>query len=144
MNEDKVRKIEGEHNHDQQLLGSMCELIPSQISSLQRSSEELSAVQYEELKRIKTADARPIFRKKSNKEQFKSATEVLESLEDTKDSIEMLNIEKAKESLDKGISLVKEMQKLIQLADQSKFVWKTVNEYKNHELEDDSDDEKKI
>ena len=45
----------------------------------------------------------------------------------------MSNIEKAKESLDKGTSLVKEQQKLIQLADQSKFGWKAVSEYKKHD-----------
>ena len=124
MDEDKVRKIISKNNR--QLLGSMRELIGSQISSLKRSSEEFSAIQSKELKRIKAADARPTFRKKSNEEQFESATKVLESLESAKDNLEMSNIVKAKESLPKGISLVKERQKLIQLADQSKFGWKTV------------------
>ena len=128
MDEDKVRKIRSENN--QQLLGSMHKLIGSQIFSLKRSSEEFSAIQSKELKRIKTAHARPTFHKKSNEERFKSATKVLESLEDAKDSLEMSNMEKAKESLNKGISLVEERQKRIQLADQSKFSWKTGGERK--------------
>ena len=44
----------------------------------------------------------------------------------------------------KGIALSKERQKLILLADKSKFGWKTVKEYSQHELAENSDDEKKI
>ena len=49
-----------------------------------------------------------------------------------------------KESLDKGRALLKERQKLILLADKSPYGWKTVVEYKQHDLVDDEEDEKKI
>ena len=42
------------------------------------------------------------------------------------------------------MSLVKERQKMILLADKSPFGWKTVLEYKHQDLADDEEDEKKI
>ena len=54
------------------------------------------------------------------------------------------NLEITKEALDSGIALLQERQKLILLADKSLFGWKTVLEYKHHDLADDEEDEKKI
>lgn len=42
------------------------------------------------------------------------------------------------------MSLVKERQKMILLADKSPFGWKTVLEYEHHDLADDEEDGKKI
>ena len=42
------------------------------------------------------------------------------------------------------MSLLKERQKLILLADKSPYGWKTVLEYKHHDLAEDDEDEKKI
>ena len=53
------------------------------------------------------------------------------------------NLAAAKTAIDQGITLDKERQKLILLADKSQYGWKTVQEYLQHELADDSDDEKK-
>ena len=69
---------------------------------------------------------------------------MLESLEDAKESLESSEIQKAQQAIEKGTVEVKERQKLILLADQSKYGWSTVKEYKQHELAEDSDDEKKI
>ena len=43
-----------------------------------------------------------------------------------------------------GEKLLCERQKLILLADKSEFGWATVEEYKQHDLADDSEDEKRI
>ena len=42
------------------------------------------------------------------------------------------------------MSLLKERQKLILLANKSPYGWKTVLEYKHHDLAEDEEDEKKI
>jgi len=42
------------------------------------------------------------------------------------------------------MDLLQERQKLILLADKSQYGWKTVLEYKHHDLADDEGDEKKI
>ena len=42
------------------------------------------------------------------------------------------------------MSLLKERQKLILLADKSPYGWRTVLEYKHHDLAEDDEDEKKI
>ena len=98
----------------------------------------------ERSRRPKTADSRPVFKKKSNEEQYKAATKVLDTLEDAKYNLESENLEAAKSSVDQGISLLQERQKLILLADKSQHGWKTVQEYVHHELAENSDDEKKI
>lgn len=51
--------------------------------------------------------------------------------------MEKRDLKKTKEALDKGMAL-------ILLADKSPFGWKTVLEYKHHDLADDEEDEKKI
>ena len=53
-------------------------------------------------------------------------------------------VDKAKESLTEGKSLLTERQKLILLADKSEFGWKTVQEYTQHELPEDDQDGKNI
>jgi len=125
------------------LLTQMSDLISAQVASLKRPAEDSVSI-IREIKKIKTADARPVFKKKSNEEQYKASTKVLDTLEDAKYNLESNNLEAAKTAVDQGITLVKERQKLILLADKSQYGWKTVQEYLQHELADDSDDEKKI
>ena len=96
-----------------------------------------------EIKRLKR-DAPPSFKKKSNEEQFKANRSVLEAVEDGGAALERKDLTKVKESLDRGMSLLKERQKLILLADKSPYGWKTVLEYKHHDLAEDDEDEKKI
>lgn len=58
-------------------------------------------------------------------------------MEDAQAALEKRDLEKTKEALDKGMAL-------ILLADKSPFGWKTVLEYKQQDLADDEEDEKKI
>ena len=49
-----------------------------------------------------------------------------------------------KADLEEGEKLLAERQKRILLADKSEYGWNTVEEYNQHDLADDSDDEKRI
>ena len=53
-------------------------------------------------------------------------------------------VEKAKTAVEQGEKLINERQKLIRIADRSEHGWATVEEYKEDELAEDSDVEKKL
>ena len=76
--------------------------------------------------------------------KYKAVTKLLESLEDAEDSLESNDVQKAQQAIEQSIINVKEHQKLFLLADQSKYGWNTMQDYKQHELTKNSDDEKKI
>ena len=59
-------------------------------------------------------------------------------------ALESGNSGRAKEKLKEGISLLKERQKLIKIADKSEFGCSTINEYVDDELADNEVDAKKI
>ena len=143
MEESRVLEMIKQNN--QHLLSQMSDLISTSINNLKRPADEASTGQIiKEIKRIRNAETRPVFRKMSNEDQYKAATKTLEYLEDAKDSLESKDVQKAQQAIEEGIVTVKERQKLILLADQSKYGWNTVKEYKQHELAENSEDEKKI
>ena len=80
------------------------------------------------------------FNKKSNEDQFKANKTVTEA----QVSLRTKDLEITQEALDRGMALLQERQKLILLADKSPCGWKTVLEYKHHDLADDVEDEKNI
>jgi neutral trehalase len=121
----------------------MSSLISTTVQSLKRSNEDQAQEQLEEIKKLKYADV-PSFRKKSNEDQFKSTNAVMMCLDETPDFLSKKNFDKTKEALDKGRVLLTERHKLINLWDKSPFGWKTVLEYKQHDLAADEEDEKKI
>ena len=104
-----------------------------------------------EIKKIKYTDA-PKFKKKSHEEQWKLNRKILDNLEGASEALtdvkmdpgSVEHLEKAKKEIAEGKSSLNERQKLIMLADQSKFGWGTVAEYVQNELAEDSDDEKRI
>ena len=55
-------------------------------------------------KKIKTADSRSVFKKKSNEEQCKAVSKVLDTLEDAKYNLDSENFEAAKSAVDQDIS----------------------------------------
>ena len=112
----------------------------SSISDLKRSNESIASQQMSEIKRLKR-DSVPQFNKKSNEEQYKA---IKDAVEDAQIALERNDVEKTKQALDKGMDLLQERQKSILLADKSQYGWKTVLEYKHHDLADDEEDEKKI
>ena len=121
MDESKVREIVA--NNNKELLSQIKDLVSSSISDLKRSSDANSAEQMSEIKRLKR-DAPPSFNKKSNEDQYKATKCVLEAVEDASSSLERKDLPKTKEHLEKGMSLLKERQKLILLADKSPYSWK--------------------
>ena len=141
MDEAQVNQVIRKNND--LLLKQMSDLMAAQVLSLKRPAEDSVSI-IREIKKIKTVDTRPVFKKKSNEEQFKASEKVLDAMEEAKYNLEGGDFEAAKSAVDQGISLVKERQKLILLADKSQYGWKTVHEYLKHELAEDSDDEKKI
>jgi len=141
MDEAKVKEIIAQNNRD--LLGQIKDLVSTSISDLKRSNDSNAAEQMSEIKRLKR-DAPPSFRKKTNEEQFKANKSVMEAVEDASVALERKDLLRTKEALDRGLSLLKDRQKLILWADKSPYGWKTVLEYKHHDLVDDEEDEKKI
>ena len=82
------------------------------MTSIKRSADEASTTQIiREIKKIKSGDNRPTFNKKSNDEQYKSVTRVLDTLEEAKFNLEENNdVRAAKEAIAQGITLCEERQ----------------------------------
>ena len=96
-----------------------------------------------EIKKLKREEPKS-FKRKGNELQYKFNAKLQGSLEEAKSHLEVNAIDKAKETLAEGTSLLAERQKLILLAEKSDFGWKTVDEYVQHELAVDEDDGEKI
>ena len=96
--------------------------------------------------------AAPKFKKKSHEEQWKVNRTILDNFEEASEALADVktdpggveHLEKTKKEIAEGKSSLNDRQKLIMLADQSKFGWGTVAEYVQNELAEDSDDEKRI
>jgi hypothetical protein len=131
------------HKNNEQLMTQMTSLIADTVQGLKRTNEDQAHEQIKEIKKLKYTDT-PVFKKKSNEDQFKSTSAVMRCLDDASDHLSHNNLDQAKEAIDKGKSVLTERQKLIRLADKSPYGWKTVLEYKQHDLAADEEDEKKI
>ena len=79
-----------------------------------------------------------MFKKKGNEQQFSFNRKVAKTSGTALKALESGNIPKAKEELNKGISLINSTQKIIKLADKSEFGWATVQEYVSGESADAS------
>ena len=70
MAESKIQEIINQNN--QQLLLQMSDLISASLNTLKRPADESSTGQIiREIKQIRTAETRTIFKKKSNEDQYK-------------------------------------------------------------------------
>ena len=65
-------------------------------------------------------------------------------MSDAATALERQDYTRTQEEINKGQLMMAERQKHILLADKSEFGWATVNEYKKHELAEDSEDDKRI
>ena len=79
-----------------------------------------------------------VFKKKGNEQQFSFNRKAAKTSNSALKALEGGNIPKAKEELNKGISLLNNRQKIIKLADKSEFGWATVQEYVCDDLADAS------
>jgi len=94
-----------------------------------------------------------VFKKKGNERQFLFNDNVKDQIDATRKHFDLLEpalevqretLQKAREELDKGLSLLAGRQKRIKLADHSKYRWAVVDEYEDNELASDEDDTKRI
>ena len=116
MDESKVKEIIAQNNQD--LLSRINYLVSTSISDLKRSSDSNAAEQMSEIKRPKCDDPQS-FKKKSNEQQFKVNISILAAVEDASVAVDRKDLQKSKEALERGLSLLKGRQKLILLADKS-------------------------
>ena len=115
-------------------------LLDEKLDSFKRELTEDSKVEREKLvKRIK-----PTLRRRGNQTQLDFNLGVKDTLEEAKRALRDGCLDKAVASIEEGIVEVDTRNKLIQLADSSACGWATVNEYQDHALAEDSDDEKRI
>ena len=129
--------------NNQTMMKSTEQLFQKSIDELKRSHMDLSGAQIREIKKLKMEEPRRL-KKKANEDQFRFNTKIQDTLEETKAAAQANALDKVKDSLQKGEDLLKECQKHILLADKSEYSWSTVQEYKNSEITDDSNDEKKM
>jgi hypothetical protein len=141
ISKDEVSDLITANNH--QLMNSFKDLLQDTVGQIKRANEDAADSQMREIKKLKFSDPRK-FKRKANEDQYKFNLKLAETLDDAKSAAEKLQLDKVKADLDAGEKLLIERQKHILLADKSDSGWLTVEEYKKHDLADNSDDEKRI
>ena len=96
-----------------------------------------------EIKKLKHSEPHK-FKRKANEDLYKFNLKLGETLVNAKSAAQNSQLQKVKSELDEGEKLLLERQKHILLADKSESGWFTVEEYKKHDLAEDSDDERRI
>ena len=129
--------------NNRSLMSEISTLITNSIESIKRSNSEAVEDQLREIKKIRCEEPKS-FKRKGNEVHYKFNAKIQDSIDEAKSYLESNAVDKAKESLTEGTSLLTERQKLILLADKSEFGWKTVQEYTQHKLAEDDQDGKKI
>ena len=125
------------------LLIMMKHILNESLSDIKRATSESADAHLREIKKLKFKEPQR-FKKKANKNQYRFNSKLSDVLPKAKSSCSSQKLDKVKESLDKGESLLAERQKHILLADKSEFGWMVIQEYKKNDLTDDSHDKKKI
>ena len=129
-------------DNNKALLDQISKLVADSADNVKRVSVEAAGEQLREIKKLRREEPKS-FKRKGNELQCKFNTKLQDSFEEAKCHLEVNAIDKAKEALAEGTSLLAERQKLILLADKWDFGWKTVDEYVQHELPVDEEDGKK-
>ena len=106
--------------NNRSLMSEISTLITNSVESLKRSNSEAVEDQLREIKKIWREEPKS-FKRKGNKVQFKFNAKIQDSIDEAKSYLESNAVDKAKESLTEGTSLLTERQKLILLADKSEF-----------------------
>ena len=117
-------------------------MLKESLTELKRSQTESADSQIRKMKKLKL-DEPHRFKKKANEDQFPFNAKLQDVMDEAKSSVQSDGLQKVKDCLEKGETLLKETQKYILLADKSRFGCATVHEYKKSEIADDSDDDKK-
>ena len=129
--------------NNETLLGSMKSILNSSLSDIKRANSGTADSHLREIKKLNFEEPRR-FKKKANEDKYRFNSKLTNVLDEARSSCSTQNLDKVKESLEKGENLLAERQKHIHLADKSDHGWMVIQEYKENDLADDSDDEKKI
>ena len=127
--------------NNETLLGSMKSILDSSLSDIKRANSDAADSYLREIKKLKVEEPRQF---KTNEDQYRFNSKLMDALDEAKSSCSTQNLDKVKESLEKGENLLAERQKHILLADKSDYGWMVIQEHKKNDLADDSDDQKKI
>ena len=118
-------------------------LLQDTVSQIKRANEDAADLQMKEIKKLKHSEPHK-FKRKANEDQHKFNLKLGETLVNAKSAAQKSQLEKVKFELEEGEKLLLERKKHILLADKSESGWFTVEEYKKHDLAQNSDDEKRI
>ena len=129
--------------NNEQLMSSFKDLLHDTVGQIKRANEDAADLQMGEIKKLKHNEPHK-FKRKANEDQYKFNLKLAETLDNAKSAAQKSQLEKIKLELDEGEKLLLERQKHILLADKSDSGWFTVDEYKKHDLAENSDDEKRI
>ena len=141
ITKDKVSDLIKVNN--QQLMDSFKDLLQGTVGQIKRANEDAADLQMREIKKLKHSEPHK-FKRKANEDQFKFNLRLGETLVNAKSVAQKSQLEKVKSEFNEGEKLLLERQKHIFLADKSESGWFTVEEYKKHDLGENSDDEKQI
>ncbi|XP_062581999.1 uncharacterized protein LOC134243774, partial [Saccostrea cucullata] len=109
------------------------------ITKQQRQQHE------QQLSKLQAANDKAFdFKRKGNEAQYKFNNSIRDKLVEANTGLSEGEPEVAFNCISSGIELIHQRQKLIKLADSSKTDWRTVQEYTQHELASDEEDEKRI
>ena len=128
------------------LLSKVSDVIDSKLASLEVKITKQQKQQHEQqmCKIQEVSDKTFVFKRKGNEAQFKFNNTVREKMVQANTHINDGDAESAFHSITEGIELIDNRQKLVKLADSSKNGWRTVQEYTQHELAENEEDEKRI
>ena len=129
--------------NNQQMMDSFKVLLQDSVDQIKRANEDAADLQMREIKKLKHSEPHK-FKQKANEDQYKFNLKLGETLVNAKSTAQKSQLEKVKSELDEGEKLLLERQKHILFADKSESGWFTVEEYKKHDLAENSDDEKWI
>ena len=130
-------------SNNQQMMDSFKALLQDTVGQIKRANEDAADLQMREIKKLKRSEPHK-FKLKANEDQYRFNLKLGETLVNAKSAAQNSQLEKVKSELDEGEKLLLERQKHILLADKSESGWFTVEEYKKHDLAEDSDDERRI
>ena len=141
VSKDEVSDLNRENN--KQLMNSFKNLLAETVGQIKRSHKDSAEQPMKEIKKLEYDEPHK-FKKKASEDQFNFNRKLAENIGSAKSAAENGQLENVKSGLAEGEKLLCERQKLILLADKSEFRWATVEEYKQHDLAGDSEDEKRI
>ena len=107
-------------DNNKALLDQISKLVADSADNVKRASVEAADEQLREIKKLRREEPKS-FKRKGNELQYKFNAKLQDSFEEAKSHLEVNAIDKAKEALAEGTSLLAERQKLILLAEKSDF-----------------------